>query len=286
MGASPDPIILQKIPTQKFEFSLLGFTEKEVEVCAVEEEEQEEAPPPPPMFSEEEMNARIEQARKEAHEKGFQEGRDAAQAAIDQEKTERDMLHNQLLEQLIPQYRLLEESLQKWTTQGERDWLALLQHVLRRFCSQLAPEEHSARIMGLAEECLRQCRSQPELTFRIHPDMETLLTEDLKKLAQESGFSGRLSIETSDRLTPADVRIQWPSGTAEHRPEDILEQISAILQGAAPAAPDEPSSPEDQETVADTPTQNAQAVPPESIASSPEPLNDTPSPHTIQGDQE
>jgi len=84
--------------------------------------------------------------------------------------------------------------------------------VARKLCSELVSREPLGEITALVSDCFSHLVSTPHLVVRIHDSLYEAAREKIERLAQQSGFEGRLVILAEPEIATGDCRIEWADG--------------------------------------------------------------------------
>jgi flagellar assembly protein FliH len=84
--------------------------------------------------------------------------------------------------------------------------------VARKLCSELIAGEPLGEITGLVSDCFSHLVSTPHLVVRVNDQLYEAAREKIERLAQQSGFEGRLVILAEPEVLTGDCRIEWADG--------------------------------------------------------------------------
>jgi flagellar assembly protein FliH len=85
-------------------------------------------------------------------------------------------------------------------------------------------------------ECLAHARLAPHLVVRVNDEAVEAVETLIKRVAQESGFAGRLVVLGQPDIMPGDGRIEWADGgfaIDAQRLSRLVEQAVAAVFGPA-----------------------------------------------------
>lgn len=108
----------------------------------------------------------------------------------------------------------------------------------RRLAGAALDEKPIATLEGAIRECLGHARLAPHLVLRVHEGAVEAAEVLIRRLAQETGFSGRLVVLGEPDMAPGDGRIEWADGglvVDARRLSDLVEQAVASVFGPAAA---------------------------------------------------
>lgn len=193
-------------------------------------------PEPPPGYSEEELQAARELARREGEEAGRAAGLEEAAASREQA-----MLG--LAQRLSADLGQLFHDAEERAHDAERQALETARAVLQRLFPALAAREGPEEILVLLRESLGLARAEPRVVVRVADENLDGLREQLDALREVAGFEGRVVLLADAELGASDIRVEWADGGIERHAERIWQEIDAILQRGLGAArhPDQPN---------------------------------------------
>jgi flagellar assembly protein FliH len=84
--------------------------------------------------------------------------------------------------------------------------------VARKLCRELISREPLGEITGLVSDCFSHLVSTPHLVVRINDSLYEPARERIERLAQRSGFEGRLVILAEPEIETGDCKIEWADG--------------------------------------------------------------------------
>ncbi|SON57716.1 flagellar assembly protein H [Hartmannibacter diazotrophicus] len=188
------------------------------------------APPPPPepeapkvpMIEVSVHEALMADAVRRAHERGVVEGRnDAEVKAAGRLADEAARLASaaQSILAILDTERL----------RIEKDALQLAEVIGRQLARELVDMHPRDAIMSVITEALAPLRQTPHLVVRLSADDAEPIGAELKKLAHERGFEGRLVILGEDSIERGDCRIDWADGGIVLNRADCEEAVSRAI---------------------------------------------------------
>ena len=83
--------------------------------------------------------------------------------------------------------------------------------VARKLCSELVSREPLGEITALVSDCFSHLVSTPHLVVRIHDSLYEAAREKIERLAQQSGFEGRLVSWPSRKSQPVTAGSNGPT---------------------------------------------------------------------------
>lgn len=214
----------------RFEFNQLHDFRQPLESLTftelVEEMEQEVVVAPiVPSFSQEQLTAAVEQARKE----GFAAGLDAGHAEAANEAVTRNVQTLQLLEQLQVMWKEHEHFYAQFVHQQCEHLHLFILTVARKIAGEAMKNYPELAIKELLFQCLPIIINKPRVTLEVHPDMIESLQAQMRPYLEQSGFEGGLHFRANPHYAMVDARIEWPSGKAERNITQLWQEIEAIL---------------------------------------------------------
>ncbi len=231
---------------------------EEAEEEGIEPEEPEE--PPEPTFSQEELDA----ARQEGFNQGKAEGNQEAMGAIEQQLIG---VVGQLNEQVSGIHQVQADNLEEF----HKETATLALAICKKLFPVLNEQGGFNEVANAAEEIMSNLLQEPRLSVSVQEEYAAPLKERIEAQLSQSGYRGKLSVKGDSELQNGELRVDWQSGYAKRNPNELLEEISEVVDkriefGALPEAADEAAPAEQSEPAA---TEEMQG---------PEELNDTGAP--------
>jgi len=196
--------------------------EPEVEV---EVEDLPPPPPPPPTFSEEELAAATEEARKTAFAEGEAKGKTDATA-----QTERQTAT--ALNAIAGHFAKIESEVQAAVATLDETTIELSLAMVRRLFPDFARQHGLDEVKGLLGRCLDTLRTEPHFTVRVAGEQVETLRGEMDTLAQSRGFEGRITVTADEDLKAGDCRIEWSQGGMIRSADEIWKAIEAAMAQA------------------------------------------------------
>src|SRR6202048_2903019 len=141
-----------------------------------------------------------------AEARAYRDGYDAAQREAKAESDRRTAL---ALEEIGIAVKGIATRFSGIETRMETEAVDVAVAVARKLCSELISGEPLAEIMGLVSDCFSHLVSTPHLVVRINDSLYEAAREKIERLAQQSGFEGRLVILAEPQIATGDCRIEW-----------------------------------------------------------------------------
>jgi flagellar assembly protein FliH len=207
-----------------------GEFELDGEAAPAPAPEPEPEPPPPPTFSEEEMLAAREQSFAEGREQG---AREAEQTA---ERVAADALAA-----MDARLKAMEAAQREGQELAVRRAVQVAMAIARKLLPELARRNGMAEIEAVVAECMAQRLDEPRLLVKVNEMMLEPLRERLARLAETSGFGGRLVVSGDSKVVPGDCRIEWADGGADRDQARLWKEIEAIIERSL-GKPEEPAA--------------------------------------------
>jgi flagellar assembly protein FliH len=215
-------------------------------------------PPPEPTFSEAEVKAAADKARKDGQAAGEAMGRDAARAEIEQRIAT-------ALDAVMAQVTALQAQFATDRQAVLADATALAMAIVRKMLPEFSRRGGLVEIEAVIDRCLRDQRREPRLVVRVAPDLLPALEPRMAGLSASAAFEGRLFLIADARLGGADCTVEWTDGGMERHADAIWADISAALDRCLGLQGIEPSAAPDAAPVADTKERAAEAGADENI---------------------
>jgi flagellar assembly protein FliH len=178
--------------------------------------------PEAPSFSEEELIAACEQARKigdqEGHKRGMIEGQQRLEAQI-------AAALSTISAQLTLAVRAATEAPVD-ITQAATD-LALA--ILRKMHPALSAKRGLDEVEAVLASCLEQLKNEPRLVAYVPNELLDPLNERVSAISAARGFEGRIVLIGDPELADSDCRIEWADGGLERDTRRLWSDIESAL---------------------------------------------------------
>lgn len=198
----------------------LNFTE------LVEEIQQEVIPTPVvPSFTQEQLQAAVENARKEGHSAGYEAGH----ADASNEASARNVEILKLLEMIQKLWEQQEHFYRQYVHNQANHLHRLIFAIARKIAGQAIQSHSENLIKELLMQCLPLIINKPRVTLEINPQMVEPLRNQLLPYMERAGFEGDIQFRANEQLGLIDAKIEWPSGKAERNVEMIWQEIESLL---------------------------------------------------------
>ena len=153
--------------------------------------------------------AEIAQKVASAEARAYRDGYEAAQREAKAESDRRGAL---ALEEIGIAIKGIASRFSGIETRMETEAVDVAVAVARKLCSELMSREPLGEITALVSDCFSHLVSTPHLVVRINDALYEVAREKIERLAQQSGFEGRLVILAEPEIATGDCRIEWADG--------------------------------------------------------------------------
>ncbi len=153
--------------------------------------------------------AEIAQKVASAEARAYRDGYEAAQREAKAESDRRGAL---ALEEIGIAIKGIASRFSGIETRMETEAVDVAVAVARKLCSELVSREPLGEITALVSDCFSHLVSTPHLVVRINDALYEIAREKIERLAQQSGFEGRLVILAEPEIATGDCRIEWADG--------------------------------------------------------------------------
>ncbi|MGB8399867.1 FliH/SctL family protein [Bradyrhizobium sp.] len=154
-------------------------------------------------------SAEIAQKVAAVEARAFGDGYDAGQREAKAESDRRGAL---ALEEIAIAIKAIATRFSGIEARMETEAVDVAVAVARKLCGELIAREPLGEITGLVSDCFAHLVSTPHLVVRINDALYEAAREKIERLAQQSGFEGRLVILAEPEISTGDCRIEWADG--------------------------------------------------------------------------
>jgi flagellar assembly protein FliH len=182
-------------------------------------------PPPAPTFSEEELQAAVDEARRTALAEGQAKGKADATAQNERQTAAALNAIGQHFAKIDGEVKAASEQLRETSLELS---LAMVRRLFPEFARQHGLEE----VKELLGRCLDNLRTEPRFTVKVATDQAEVLKNEVEALAQSRGFEGRIVVAADESLKPGDCRIEWSQGGMIRSADEIWKAIEAAMEQA------------------------------------------------------
>jgi flagellar assembly protein FliH len=144
-----------------------------------------------------------------AESRAYQNGFDAAQREARVQSDRRIAL---AIENIAAGIKGIAQGVASVEARMETEAVDVAVAVARKLCSELIAAEPLAEITALLSDSFRHLVSTPHLVVRINDQLYDAAREQIERIAQQNGFSGRLVILAEPDIPNGDCRIEWADG--------------------------------------------------------------------------
>jgi flagellar assembly protein FliH len=170
--------------------------------------------------------AEIAQKVASAEARAYRDGYEAAQREAKAESDRRGAL---ALEEIGIAIKGIASRFSGIETRMETEAVDVAVAVARKLCSELVSREPLGEITALVSDCFSHLVSTPHLVVRINDALYEAAREKIERLAQQSGFEGRLVILAEPEIATGDCRIEWADGGVVLERATIEAKINELV---------------------------------------------------------
>ena len=170
--------------------------------------------------------AEIAQKVASAEARAYRDGYEAAQREAKAESDRRGAL---ALEEIGIAIKGIASRFSGIETRMETEAVDVAVAVARKLCSELVSREPLGEITALVSDCFSHLVSTPHLVVRINDALYEIAREKIERLAQQSGFEGRLVILAEPEIATGDCRIEWADGGVVLERSAIEAKINELV---------------------------------------------------------
>lgn len=178
--------------------------------------------PEAPSFSEEELIAACEQARKigdqEGHKRGVVEGQQRLEAQI-----------AAALSTISAQLTLAVRAATEAPVDITRAATDLALAILRKMHPALSAKRGLDEVEAVLASCLEQLKNEPRLVAYVPNELLDPLNERVSTISAARGFEGRVVLIGDPELADSDCRIEWADGGLERDTRRLWSDIESAL---------------------------------------------------------
>lgn len=199
----------------------------------------------------EESERRFEEARVEAHKKGFEEGSLSVKGGLEAEL-------DRLVREMSNQLGLLADRFREVEQANEENALRAAFLIASRLAPSLMAAEPEAEIKALIAQCLTEYRQEPRLLIRVNEAMVDQISAHAEAVGKQSGFEGDVIVVGNPDASIGDCLVEWADGGIERNPQTVAHKLEKLIRGymssgkaPEPADRDIPSGPDSNDTAAE-----------------------------------
>jgi flagellar assembly protein FliH len=149
--------------------------------------------------------AKLAEAERAAHRKGYEEAQTDA-------KVESDRNIAGALDRIAVRLGEANAALRAIETRLECEAVEVAVAVARKLVPALLEREPFAEISALARDCFRELIASPHIVVRVNDALYAAAREKLEGIARAHGFEGRLVVLGELGVAAGDCRIEWADG--------------------------------------------------------------------------
>lgn len=178
--------------------------------------------PAAPSFSEDELAAACEQARKQGEQQGHQRG-----LVEGQQRLEAQMAA--ALSTISAQLTLAVRAATEAPVEITQAATELAMAILRKMHPALSAKRGLVEVEGVLADCLEQLKNEPRLVAYVPNQLLDPLNERVATISAARGFEGRVVLIGDPDLADSDCRIEWADGGLERDTRRLWSDIEAAL---------------------------------------------------------
>lgn len=192
-------------------------------------------PPPPPTFKEADLDHARDAGKKLGYAEGFEAG--LAQAATETATREKDLAA--AMTRISEHVVRLAATYRKLVEEQSKELAELVIGISRKVAGEALDQFGTAAIEGVVERCLPLVFGKPRIAIDLSPKVMYDIEPRLRKILEESGYSGNVEFRSNDALEGYDIRVDWVQGQANRSTKTLWQEIEALLQ-QVPLTPNVP----------------------------------------------
>lgn len=192
-----------------------------------------EPSPEPPALEPGYSEAELEDARRAAFRDGKEAGRTAARA-------EAEAAGQAALAAIAEQLGLTATRAEAATAEAAEGAVRLVLGALAALHPSLSGALAEADIAAMLAVLLPQLGAEPKLTLRVCPPLVARLEPQLRRLADDAGFHGEITLRPDPAVAPDGATLSWSAGAALRDPAALRAALlDALLPlGLSPLTPE------------------------------------------------
>lgn len=202
---------------EKFFFDKHIFDEPEED--ELDQEEEEDLPPPPPTFSEEEL----EQAKKEAFDKGLRQGKQ-------EEQNSREEKNAALLAAIKDEMQVLFTAEQARESVFEREALTLTLTMMEKLFPYFSEKNGLDELKNALMEMISDQHGQSRIQVDVHPDRRDDIETTLKSIKIPEFRDMAFDVVADETLAQNACRLSWDDGGATHDADAMAASLMGKLK--------------------------------------------------------
>lgn len=179
-----------------------------------------------PSFSEQELETArelgFEDGCRRGHEEGLREGAEVARQEIAAQAATALAGLKDEIGRIGAQHAEMFESL-------AHDCERLVGGILDRLLPELVRRGGAEEVLGVVRTSLSIACNDPVVEVRVPHDLLEILRPQIAQLAPSPAFRGRIELLGDSYLTGGMARVRWSHGGAQRDPDQLLAEMSAII---------------------------------------------------------
>ena len=202
---------------------------------------EDEAPPPPPAIYTEEQAAQMvteaeTAARETADAEGFTRGLEQGHAEI---RSSLEQMMADTSARLAETLARIDEQQKRANARINEDAIHVAIGVMRKIAPAWSKQFELTEIESIVRQCLANLFDAPKVIVQVHPDISDMISENVEKIAQSRGFSGKVGVIGEPDIDLGDCHVSWGDGTAVRDTKRIWAEINDIVERALQSHGDE-----------------------------------------------
>lgn len=170
-----------------------------------------------------EFNEELAREKKDAYERGLQDGNDEALAGIEA-KIEEALKHVSLCsDNLIRHFAKQTEEFQNETVK-----LALM--ASQQLAQELVKNEPVKALETLFTDILSYIQTEPHVLIRVPEGLASDIEQRLKRIVEQKGYAGKISIEPQQDMVMGDWQFEWSEGGVIKNQEETMQAVSDAVE--------------------------------------------------------
>lgn len=179
--------------------------------------------------SPEELNARIETAKKEAFQAGLESGH---AKALEQFTQEADQNHNETLQSIKDQLRMVFEKSDDHSDALEAQVLDFGLSVCEQVFPYLLQNQSQEHVVAQIKKTMRVALNSPYINIAVSETSLPKLKPLIEQAAEELGLKDQIKLLPDAKLIDGATHIEWKNGFMEYSFETVCERILTALKTA------------------------------------------------------
>lgn len=210
-----------------------------------------EAPAPvilEPTYSEED----VKRAEQEGYRRGFLEGSEDAKKQAASEQAELQSRLEEAMQGASGEMQKLFADYQAQVNAQLAELPRLALAIARKVAGDALSENAGGKVEAMIMETLPRVMGAPSIHVTVHESLAEKMETMLIRHFEGNADPGEISVQGDASFAPADLRIDWGAGQAEHREADLWRDIESVID-AMVRAPQQETTPAQDITPAQEP---------------------------------